>query len=167
MKKEIILDVYAFDKPTKPGSIAAAFFTMLCIAALALTGCNSRTLDRVFGTDNESDIEVNGDGNTVVIGDGAQTAPAPLPTPTPTATPDEAGGWVVALLGISLLLSGCLGPVTFAPNVTVGVNSGSQGSPTASGSRGQPNSLSYAPQIDREGGASVQTSAALPELPAP
>ena len=139
---------------------------ILAAALLTLTGCSS-ALDDILGTDNENEIEVNGDGNTVVIGDGAQTVPAPLPTPTPTATPDEAGGWVVALLGISLLLSGCLGPVTFAPNVTVGVNSGSQGSPTATGSKGQPTGLSFAPQIDREGGASVQTSATLPELPAP
>ena len=137
------------------------------IAALALTGCNSRTLDRVFGTDTENEIEVTGDGNTVVIGDDATTAPAPLPTPIPTLIPNEAGGWVVALLGLSVMLSGCLGPVTFSPNLAIGVNSGSQGSPTATGSKGQPTGQNYAPQIDREGGASVQTSATLPELPAP
>jgi hypothetical protein len=141
------------------------------IAALALTGCNSRTLDRVFGTDNENDIEINGDGNTVVIGDGAQTAPAPLPTPTPTVTPDEAGGWVIAILGLSLLLSGCNSTFILSPNVTLlGVNSGAQGSGSGvGGGKGRDGGglIDFSPTIEREGGASVQTSATLPAVPAP
>ena len=64
-----------------------------------------------------------------------------------------------------LLFSGCVNsPTTWAPNLTVGVNSGNQGSGTGIGTD-EKTGVSMSPKIEREGGASVETSATLPAMP--
>jgi hypothetical protein len=150
---------------------------LLAAALLALTGCGSGSfLDDMLGADTANDIEVTGDGNNVTIqrGDVIAPPPEPLPiaTPEPLATPapiTSAGfGWVGGLILLSLLWSGCNSTLILSPNLTLlGVNSGVQGSGTGVGAGKDKDNggINFSPTIEREGGASVETSATLPGTP--
>jgi PBP1b-binding outer membrane lipoprotein LpoB len=144
---------------------------LLAALALTLTGCGSSDyLDGMLGADTDNEITVEGESNTVTIqrGDVIHAPPVPVatPEPTPTPAPTEAGmGILGGIVLLSMLFSGCVNsPTTWAPNLTVGVNSGNQGSGTGIGTD-EKTGVTMSPQVEREGGASVETSATIPSTP--
>jgi hypothetical protein len=128
--------------------------TLICLGAMLLlpAGCSvvyDSPSDNIEGDNNNKGEENNqeqNEDNSVAGAAAASVSPFLL------------------LVVASVALGGCLGPVTFAPNVTLGVNSGNQGSGTGIGTD-EETGLQFEPKVEREGGATVETNAELPVGP--
>jgi hypothetical protein len=124
---------------------------IVCVAAVALTSCSV-----VYDSPNdniEGDNNNDGRNNNQEQNEDNSTAPA------------TAGlGWLLPAVFLSVALGGCINsPTTWSPNMTIGVNSGIQGSGTGVGTD-EKTGMKFDPKIEREGGASVETKLPDPNI---
>lgn len=141
---------------------------LLAVLGLTLTGCNSSSLDTLFGdADDDADLYIEGDGNTVNVQDSRDGGNTVDESTRPVVVPSAGNIGLIGLFVLaSIALSGCINSqVTFSPVASIGVNSGNMGSGTGMGTD-EETGLSFAPAVEREGGASVSTEADLsPDSP--